>query len=163
MTPTAFLPALTILLMVAAVEARADTCEDALYGFALKHGLSVPSAASPPLTPKPSAPAGPTANGSAGPGLSEKLAESGGVIRPPPHSDTGVLTPPPVADPMPTFPRVAPESPQTPPDVLASERKAQIQSLIDAAFADAQAGREAACFESLSRAEQLADASTKNP
>lgn len=95
---------------------------------------------------------------------SRDLAESGGVIQPPPTSDRSVIAPPvPSADRMPTLPDVTPRAESAGP--AASRETAQgqaverasLQALLIAARSQAERGEEAQCLERLDKARQLLD------
>ena len=95
---------------------------------------------------------------------SRDLAESGGVIKPPPMSDRSVIAPPvPSADRMPTLPDVTPRADPGRPSASQETAKGQaverasLQALLIAARAQAERGEEGQCLERLDKARQLLD------
>jgi hypothetical protein len=82
--------------------------------------------------------------------LSDRLAQSGGVIEPPADAGaTPVIEPPAgTSDAMPTAPAVAPDDP--------AARRDQVEGLLMAARAAAEAGDEEACEARLAEAAGLA-------
>jgi hypothetical protein len=116
--------------------AIADTCLDGVRQVAEAHGLS----ADPPEV----APG--EAEGALEPG---ELAESGGVVEPPAVGDPIALDPPDDTEyPMSTAPAI--ESPNA--NGLSAGDRAFLESILVAARAEAEAGRERDCFERLREA-----------
>jgi hypothetical protein len=92
----------------------------------------------------------------------EDLSRSGGVIAPPSEGQGRVIRPPEAGGgATPTMPTLPPQTAErlsgNPVELGASER-AQIQSLLQAAKAADEQGQEAACFERLARAKEIAQA-----
>ncbi len=90
----------------------------------------------------------------------EDLSRSGGVIAPPSEGQGRVIRPPETgAGATPTMPTLPPQTAdrlsRNPVELGASER-AQIQTLLQAAKAADEQGQEAACFERLTRAREIA-------
>lgn len=95
------------------------------------------------------------------PTMSDRLAQSGGVIQPPETGRTVTIQPPPGASPsMPTAPAVPPHSAEGPTqgntETQAAET-AQIESLLTAARQAAEEGDERRCQERLAEARDLMD------
>ena len=88
-----------------------------------------------------------------------ELAQSGGVIEPPPTPDASVIAPPRDADSrMPTAPKVAPDSKKqggASPNGLSAADLSMLQSILVAARDQARRGREDDCRESLQKARRL--------
>lgn len=83
------------------------------------------------------------------------LAESGGVIEPPPARDESVIEAPERAqDGMPTVPDISPDAapPRDGPDALDPSARVTLQSILTAARAEARRGREKDCFAGLDKA-----------
>jgi hypothetical protein len=84
--------------------------------------------------------------------LTDELARSGGVIEPPATGDRAVIEPPETGSDMPTVPDVAPDEPpregEGPVD-LSPPDKVILESVLQAARAEAERGEEAGCFERL--------------
>lgn len=142
----------------------AATCEEALEELADAYGLSiaVPQHQVPGGDTNAS-PAVPDAAGT-GPSLSERLAETGGVLQPPPTGDPAVIEPPPVASDMPTAPKIEPDEPETSEEPLAlapagpeldAATRTQVESLLYAGMAAAAEGREEQCLERLQEAQSI--------
>lgn len=86
---------------------------------------------------------------------SEDLAESGGVIEPPPARDEAVIEAPERArNGMPTVPDIRPDAtpPRGGPDALDPPARVTLQSILTAARAEARRGREEDCFARLNEA-----------
>jgi hypothetical protein len=113
--------------------------------------------------PRTEAPLPQSRNGTEEPAVrSEDLARSGGVIAPPSEGQGRVIRPPETgAGATPTMPTLPPQTGErlsrNPVELGASER-AQIQALLQAAKAADEQGQEAACFERLTRAKEIAGA-----
>ncbi|PWC41423.1 hypothetical protein [Azospirillum sp. TSO22-1] len=141
-----------------------QTCRDMADRFAAAENLSAtsPPTATPPAPgdPRPGT-AGTSDGGSSGLSMSDKLGQSGGVLKPPAIGDQAVIDPPQTGN-MPTAPRVAPapgagSSAGSPtgasPDRAA--QRAQMEALVTAARAAAERGDERQCMDSLSKAQAL--------
>lgn len=135
MSPKPFLAAMLIAAAGAiAPPALAQSCLDQVKQLADRHGVSdIPPRATSSDT---------------GPSTTDKLAQSGGVIEPPPTSDKSVITPRDTqAYRMPTIPDVTPKD-------KAPDRTA-LQAALMAARAQAERGNEQGCLEALARAKSL--------
>lgn len=138
--------------------AAAVTCEETVARFAQENGLT---AAMPERPPEHAAgpvtvPATVESRGVIG---TDRLADSGGVIKPPDTGAANIITPPPTPDPMPTAPKMEPAPPSASgarkaPEIGAATR-AQVEAMLFAAKAAAQEGKQEQCFERLQQAEKL--------
>jgi hypothetical protein len=120
--------------------AVAETCLEQTQRLAMEFNLSIDP---------------PEARPGRDPVTSEDLAESGGVIEPPPARDEAVIEAPERAqNGMPTVPDIPPDAapPQDGPDALDPSARVTLQSILTAARAEAKRGREADCFARLSKA-----------
>ena len=136
----------TLAFGMSATPVSAETCMEEVQRLADVYGLVV----DPPDIPSAQ---------SQDPLTSQDLAESGGLIEPPPTGDRLVIEPPDSATPrMPTVPDITPGSPPadkvganalTPTDV------AILQSMLIAARGEAERGQEADCFERLQKAQKF--------
>lgn len=145
--------ALAALVWTSAPAAAAQACREAVDRLAAQHGL------------QPDLPQAPPASGStgpsrtdAGPTLSDKLAQTGGVIAPPAGGRTVVIDPPGrEASKMPTNPQVAPQTtPGTPspqPQADAAQRQ-RAETSLQAARSAAERGDDAVCMERLRDAQE---------
>jgi hypothetical protein len=137
----------TLLLLMAAallspVPASAEDCASAVKNYEQSNKLSGEA-------PKLDAPA-------AGENLSDKLAQSGGVLRPP-DVGTGVVIPAPkTGDSMETSPSPSPKKPEAAPQAEAGKH-AQAESLLQSAREAARNGDETACRTQLQEAQRLMD------
>ncbi|WP_431857237.1 hypothetical protein [Azospirillum sp.] len=146
-----------------------QTCRAMVDRFAAAENLTAttpPTAAPPALGDTRPGTAG-TSDGSGppGPSMSDKLGQSGGVLKPPAIGDQAVIDPPQTGN-MPTAPRVAPapgtgsgssaESPTGASPDRAAQR-AQMEALVTAARAAAERGDERQCMDSLSKAQALTE------
>jgi len=90
---------------------------------------------------------------------SRDLAQSGGVVEPPPTPDASVISPPRDTDSrMPTAPKVASDSKKQgsgSPNGLSAADLSMLQSILVAARDQARRGREDDCRESLRKARRL--------
>lgn len=123
-----------------AAAAHVESCSEQVEKLAADHGLAVDV----PSLPK----------SSRGDETSQKLAQSGGVVRPPDVGESRAMPPPAMGDRMPTTrgPQASHEG------MAASAREAQAESLLQAANNDARRGDEAGCQAKLAEAQgQLAD------
>lgn len=168
-SPTAGGLALATLIGLAALPAAAQSCGPLVERFAADHSLST----TPPPTASPPSSSGSTGSGTipdgpAGGSLSpDRLAQSGGVIAPPPSAgDRAVIDPPAAgASNMPTAPALRPDAvPGSPPggsgatgggSMGQAARNAQMESLVTAARQAARSGDETRCLESLEEARRL--------
>lgn len=162
------------LALPGAGPAAAQSCAELVERFAADNSLS----ASPPPTAAPNAQSGAgtgtagsaTANngtvgdGASGSAGSERLAQSGGVIAPPPSvGDQAVIEPPrggAGSSNMPTAPSIRPDTGPTTDSPTGgamgrAAQNAQMESLITAARSAADQGDEAQCMESLAKARRL--------
>lgn len=141
----------------------ATTCMDEVNRLEAELGVStaLPQAqlreGRPILPSKPETLAPETLNDT----LSDTLAESGGVIKPPETGGAMVVEPPRAGDSMPTMPDV--KSPGAPPGSLAERATgdARIRSLLTAARTEAQRGDTGQCMERLREAQTLVGAAGK--
>lgn len=138
--------------------AAAASCDALVERFAREEGLK--AAAPAPPTERDADISAPSAVTDADrTTLTERLAESQGVIKPPPTGDPAVVVPPPTPDPMPTAPRVQPRMPSGPAPAgsveLDAATRAQAEALLLAAKAAADEGQEAQCLERLQAAQNL--------
>jgi len=157
-----------VMALLAPPALAQQTCRDMVDRFAAAENLSAtaPPTAAPPM-PGDTRPgtAGTTTDGgaSSGTSMSDKLGQSGGVLKPPAVGDQAVIDPPQTGN-MPTAPRVAPapgtgsgSSAGSPtgasPDRAA--QRAQMESLVTAARAAAERGDERQCMDSLTKAQAL--------
>ena len=90
----------------------------------------------------------------------DKMAETGGVIRPPDTGAAVVMTPPATSDKMPTAPRIEPSTPAGPasaskPIEVDAARRAQAEAMLFAARNAAQEGKQDQCFERLEQAQRI--------
>jgi hypothetical protein len=124
----------------------ADTCLGETRRLGETYGLSV----DPPDAPSKNQPHAPG---------SRDLAESGGVVKPPPTPDASVISPPRDTDShMPTTPKVAPDSKKqggAGANGLSAADLSMLQSILVAARDQARRGREDDCRESLQKARRL--------
>ena len=152
------LGATALMTLAGATAAGAATCGQAVERFAQDNRLTVAMPERPaergagPLTT-------PATTESRGMNPSDRLADSGGVIKPPDVASPAVITPPPTPDPMPTAPKIEPKSPPAAsagnaPRIDAATR-AQVEAMLFAAKAASQDGKEEQCFERLQQAEKL--------
>ena len=136
---------LTVLsFFSSATPATAAACLDEVRALADDYALSI----DPPDM------AGQTPPGT----LTDELARSGGVIEPPPTGDRAVIEPPQTGSAMPTVPDVAPDAPAQEgagPVDLSPPDKVILESVLQAARAEAERGQEAGCFERLKEARAL--------
>lgn len=119
--------------------AAAESCIDEVRALAAKHAVN---------------PSPPTVAPGKGDVTTKDLAESGGVIAPPPVKDKSVVAP--EANPhdrMATIPDVAPRKRQE----GAEAERSGLQAALVAARAQAERGDEKGCREALSRARILAE------
>jgi hypothetical protein len=96
---------------------------------------------------------------------SQELAESGGVIRPPP-TGSGIVVNPPAqsADPMPTAPEVEPRSGGQDTTGLNAAKRAQLETLLMGARSAAEQGDGERCQERLQEARNIArNGANENP
>jgi hypothetical protein len=136
----AALAASATVVVLAGQALAADACLDQVRDLAGKYGLS----SMPPTA---------TADGK-GEVTTQQLAQSGGVIKPPPTDDKSVIMPPSnKQDAMPTVPDVAPQALKAEP---AADRT-KLQAALTAARTEAERGNEKGCLEALGRAHTLAD------
>jgi len=164
------LAAAGVVALMASPAVAQQTCRDMVDRFAAAQNLS---SSSPPVVVPPAVAearpgtAGTTTDGGAtsGPSMSDKLSQSGGVLKPPAIGDQAVIDPPRQGTGnMPTAPRVAPgtgsgsttESPTGASPDRAAQR-AQMESLVTAARAAAERGDDRGCMESLSKAQALTE------
>jgi hypothetical protein len=135
-----------VLLVLSPGVAVAETCLDEVRRLGDTYGLAV----DPPDAPSKDQPRAPS---------SRELAQSGGVIEPPPTPDASVISPPRDADSrMPTTPKVAPEPKKqggASPNGLSAADLSMLQSTLVAARDQARRGREDDCRESLQKARRL--------
>ena len=135
-----------VLLVLSPGAAMAETCLNDARQLGDTYGLAI----DPPDAPSKDQPRAPT---------SRELAQSGGVIEPPPTPDASVIAPPRDADSrMPTAPKVAPDSKKqggASPNGLSAADLSMLQSILVAARDQARRGREDDCRESLQKARRL--------
>jgi hypothetical protein len=135
-----------LLLMTAAllapVPASAQDCATSVKNYEQSNKLSGEA-------PKLDAP-------STGQNLTDKLARSGGVLRPPDVGSGVVIAPPKTGDDMQTSPSPAPNKPEAAPQAEAGKH-AQAESLLQSARDAARRGDEAACQTQLQEAQRLMD------
>ena len=135
-----------VLLALSSGAALAETCLDDVRRLGDTYGLAV----DPPDAPSKDQPRAPS---------SRDLAQSGGVIEPPPTPDASVIRPPRDADSrMPTAPKVAPDSKKqggASPNGLSAADLSMLQSILVAARDQARRGHEDDCRESLQKARRL--------
>jgi hypothetical protein len=135
-----------VLLALSPGAAVAETCLAEVSRLGDTYGLAV----DPPDAPSKTQPRAPT---------SKDLAQSGGVVEPPPTPDASVISPPRDTDSrMPTAPKVAPDSKKqagASPNGLSATDLTMLQSILVAARDQARRGREDDCRESLQKARRL--------
>jgi hypothetical protein len=134
-----------VLLVLGSGMAVAETCLDEARRLGDAYGLAV----DPPDAPSKDQPRAPS---------SRDLAQSGGVVKPPPTPDASVISPPRDTDSMPTAPKVAPDSKKpggAGPNGLSAADLSMLQSILVAARDQARRGREDDCRESLQKAQRL--------
>lgn len=120
------------ILAISAEGRAAESCGEQVLRLARAHDLST----DPPTVPK-------EGNKDV---TSRDLAESGGVVEPPPVQDRSVITPPAGQhSPMPTMPDVAL-------DKRKAAQRTTLQAILVAARAEAERNNEAGCREGLARA-----------
>ena len=139
--------------------AAAATCEETVAVFARDNGLNITmperrgeQAAGPTTTPATAESRGLTAT--------DKLAETGGVIKPPETGSAMVMTPPATSDRMQTAPGIQPNtpagsSPSAKPAEMDAAKRAQAEAMLFAARNAAQEGKQEQCFERLQQAQRL--------
>ncbi|WP_421998050.1 hypothetical protein [Reyranella sp.] len=134
-------------VLLLASEAQANNCLDRVREIAATYGLSTdPPTVTPDQTSKPLD--------------SQKLAQSGGVVQPPPTSDRSVIEPPRDARyGMSTLPDITPPRPKSEDrpaaKTLGAAETATLQAALIAARAQAERGMEAQCLQDLSKAETV--------
>jgi hypothetical protein len=135
-----------VLLVLGTGAAMAATCLDEARRLGDTYGLTI----DPPDAPSKEQPRAPS---------SRDLAQSGGVVEPPPTPDASVISPPRNTDSrMPTAPKVAPDSKKqgaASPNGLSAADLSMLQSILVAARDQARRGREDDCRESLQKARRL--------
>ena len=135
-----------VLLVLSPGAAMAETCLAEVQRIGDTYGLDI----DPPDAPSKTQPRAPTP---------KDLAQSGGVVEPPPTPDASVISPPRDADSrMPTAPKVAPDSKKpggASPNGLSATDLTMLQSILVAARDQARRGREDDCRESLQKARRL--------
>lgn len=123
--------------------ALGETCLEQTQQLADRYDMSIKP---------PAAEAGRETDGA----TSGELAESGGVIVPPPARDPAVIEAPQNGrDAMPTVPDIEPQKPPPQPrgsDGLDPSARTTLQAILMAAGAEARRGKEENCFEQLSKA-----------
>lgn len=132
-------------LMLLPDRALGDNCLDRVEQMAAAYGTSTDPPTIPPGEMKK--PVNP-----------DDLARSGGVVEPPPTSDSSVITPPRAHSGMPTMPDVTRPQPSDKPSKaqrLDPADMSTLQALLVAARAQAERGMEAECLDGLRKAEQL--------
>jgi hypothetical protein len=134
------------LLVPGSGAAAAQTCLDDVRRLGDTYGLAV----DPPDAPSKAQPRAPS---------SRDLAQSGGVVEPPPTPDASVISPPRNGDSrMPTAPKVAPDSKKqgsASPNGLSAADLSMLQSILVAARDQARRGHDDDCRESLQKARRL--------
>jgi hypothetical protein len=117
---------------------NASTCIDQVHELADRYHVTT-------KPPKADADTGVTTN---------QLAQSGGVVKPPPIADNSVIAPEhPSKDRMPTLPNVAPSTPELP--RAEASQHASLQALLMAAREQAERGQESQCLDRLHQAQLL--------
>ena len=138
-----------LAVTVAAGDAKAQRCADEIALLAQQYALTTD-------LPKPPADLG-SSSGSMGV-APEDLARSGGVIAPPEGARGRVFDPPRQDDPMVTTPEVRPQTQNGRTEGsrgLDAAKRAQMQSLLDAAREADRNGNEAECLARVARARAI--------
>ncbi len=146
-------------ILAGATAVAAADCTEAVDRFAQDAGLTaaMPERPGEHSAGPTTAPATSEARGGIAP--TDRLAESGGVIRPPDTGAPAAITPPPTPDSMPTAPQIRPGTPGGGAAARSSEvdaaTQAQAEAMLFAAKAAAEEGKEEQCFERLQQAKKL--------
>lgn len=137
--------------------ASAASCDDLVSAFAQTNGLNIAMPTRPGQAAGPAS-APPTAE-SRGLAATDKLAASGGVIKPPDTGSAMTVSPPPMSDKMSTAPAIKPATPTGPvasrPVEVDAAKRAQAEAMLYAAKSASQEGKQEQCLQRLEQAQRL--------